>query len=238
MEFGHSLVIIAVLTLSLLRYKTGSLCLACTKHGNKIMSFIIGAAIMLIFLHLLSVVYFEIGSLHPFLILLLPIGFCTFLFIEQHVQHHKRKDIQTEEARTVHLVLSAISRILVGFALIQNTQSSLVDGILLIFVFVLYDLIDTITLHSLHHRKEVVSMKHKLRRVLFSLAPVYGYVIGLLINIPRVIHFGIVAFLTGIILHAIFREIIPEEKRILPLYFSIGVLFFVGLFFLDAFLVS
>lgn len=190
------------------------------------------------FMHLLNDIYRDAhGTGNELHLILLPIGFSVFLFIEQHLYRVRRDELRIKELELAHSFISMLTGLAIGLTLAVQLQAELFDQLFLVAVFILYDMIDIITLHSLHHHHLGHTMRNKARKLFFAMGPIYGYAIGLVIHVSRSWHLAVMTFLSGMVLHAVLNEIMPEEKDVKPGYFILGILVFLTVYLFDILLI-
>lgn len=223
-----------VIGLSIFRYFEEDICLASFTYGRKIVSFIIGAMIPIIFLELLNDVYLQIHTTHDILALLLPFGFIASFLIERHIYSHPKRKNKKKELHKMYAIVSSISAFLLGIIFATNIQATLYQEILLLVTFCLFHIMSSIYVHHIDE-KETNMHSSKLRRLIYAFSPVYGFAFALTIQLPQVISVSLFAIFSGALMHVIVDDIMTEEKETILSWFLIGALLFTGLFTVDIF---
>lgn len=221
--------------LSIFRYFEEDLCLACFKHGRKVVSFIIGAMISIIFLELLMDVYRNINSTNELLALFLPLGFVISFFIEKHIYSHPKRKNKKEELHKMYVIVSSISAFFLGIIFASDIQSTMFKEILLLVTFCLFHIMGSMYVHHIDE-KETSMRSKKNKRLLYGFSPVYGLLLGLSLNLPKTVNVALLALFAGTMMHVIVDDIMTEEKKTSAGWFLAGLLFFTGLFAIDIFL--
>ena len=107
-----------------------------------------------------------------------------------------------------------------NFALKGLTQ------ILLFFMpFLLYIIVETLP--------QEFEFKNRTFKIFYSLAPLFGAVIGInSIDLIGSIFGELISFVTGTLLYIVIRESLPSDRAEKPLYFIIGVLLYALIIFM------
>lgn len=221
--------------LGIFRYFEEDICLACFKHGRKVVSFIIGAMISIIFLELLMDVYRNINSTNELLALFLPLGFIISFLIEKHIYSHPKRKNKKEELHKMYVIVSSISAFFLGIIFATDLQSTMFKEILLLVTFCLFHIMGSMYVHHIDE-KETSMRSKKIKRLLYGASPVYGLLLGLSLNLSEPINVALLAIFAGAMMHIIVDDIMTEEKKTNVGWFLAGTLFFTGLFAMDIFL--
>lgn len=221
--------------LSIFRYFEENICLAGFKYGRKIVSFITGAMIPIIFLELLKDVYIDINITNELLALFLPIGFIISFLIEKHIYSHPKRKNKKEKLHSMYLVISSVSAFFLGIIFATDIQTNLYNEILLLVTFCLFHIMRSIYMHHIDNKETHMHSK-KIKRLLYGASPIYGFLLGSLLNIHSTINIALLAIFSGAMMHIIVYDIMIEEKETILSYFLLGAIIFTGLFTIDIFL--
>lgn len=223
------------LGLSVFRYFEEDICLACFKHGRKVVSFIIGAMIPIIFLELLMDVYKEINATHEFFAFFLPLGFIISFFIEKHIYSHPKRKNKKEELHKMYVIISSISAFFLGIIFATDIQSTMFKEILLLVTFCLFHIMGSMYIHHIDE-KETSMRSKKVKKLIYGASPIYGFLVGRILNSHTIINLILLAIFAGAMMHLIIDDIMTEEKKTNVGWFLTGALFFTGFFAIDIFL--
>lgn len=223
------------LALSIFRYFEEDICIACFGHGRKIVSFIIGAMIPIIFLELLMDVYKEINTTDKLFALFLPFGFVLSFLIERHIYREKKQKNKKQELHGMYVVVSFIWALFLGVIFATEIQANLYMEILLLVTFCLFHIMGSIYVHHID-QAETNMHSQKLKRLVYGFAPVYGYLLADNFNMPREVTVALLAVFTGIITHTVVDDIMAEERKTVLAPFLAGNILFTFLFAVDIFL--
>jgi len=149
--------------------------------------------------------------------------------IKMELESHLNKDIEK-----VHIVINYFYHIIVGLIIFNLLKENVISGILFSFFAILKATIsNTSNRHikifdiNLHTKIE----EHNFIKIISITSVLTGVVIGLIFEIfyplsPFVI-FHCFAFISGIILYIVVREVIPQEEKGRPYYFVSGATIFI-----------
>ncbi len=149
--------------------------------------------------------------------------------IKIELQSHLNKDLEK-----VHVVINYFYHLIVGLIIFNLLKEVLISGILFSFFAILKATIsNTSNRHikifdiNIHTKIE----EHNLIRILSITSVLTGVVIGLIFEIlypiSSFVIFHFFAFISGIILYIIVREVIPQEEKGRPYYFVSGITIFI-----------
>ena len=149
--------------------------------------------------------------------------------IKVELQSHLNKDLEK-----VHVVINYFYHLIVGLIIFNLLKEILISGILFSFFAILKATIsNTSNRHikifniNIHTKIE----EHNLIRILSITSVLTGVVIGLIFEIlypiSSFVIFHFFAFISGIILYIIVREVIPQEEKGRPYYFVSGITIFI-----------
>ena len=158
--------------------------------------------------------------------------------IKKELESHLNKDLEK-----VHIVINYIYHIIVGIIIFNLFKENVFSGFLFSFFAILKATIsNTSNRHvkifdiNIHTKIE----EHRYIRIISISSVLTGIIIALIFEIVYPLStFGIFhsfAFVSGIILYIIVREVIPQEEKGRPYYFISGATIFIAiLFFIELF---
>jgi len=149
--------------------------------------------------------------------------------IKGELESHLNKDLEK-----VHIVLNYIYHIIVGLIIFNLLKENLFSGLLFSFFAILKATIsNTSNRHikifdiNIHTKIE----EHNYVRVISVTSVLTGVIIALIFEIlyplSNFVIFHCFAFVSGIILYIIVREVIPQEEKGRPYYFISGTIIFI-----------
>jgi zinc transporter ZupT len=186
------------------------------KNRDNILSLSSGLLIALLFLVLLPSLPLGEGSEVIFLDIL--IGFLCMHFIEKFIYRHvtnKRKLLQ--DLKMAHIVGFGLDNFLVGFIIATIAETDLIIALELSIPFFLQMLTSSISLDSMD-----VQLNDKFSKILLSVLPVLGALVGILLDLEHFLTQNVLALILGILFYMIIRDVIPSGKRGNPILFFIG----------------
>ena len=149
--------------------------------------------------------------------------------IKMELESHLNKDLEK-----VHVVINYFYHLIVGLIIFNLLKEDLFSGILFSFFAILKA---TISNASNRHIKifdiniHTKIEEHNLIKVLSITSVLTGVVVGLVLELlyplSSFVIFQCFAFISGIILYIIVREIIPQEEKGRPYYFISGATIFI-----------
>ena len=149
--------------------------------------------------------------------------------IKMELESHLNKDLEK-----VHIVINYFYHIIVGLIIFNLLKEDLFSGILFSFFAILKATIsNTSNRHikifdiNIHTKIE----EHNFIKILSITSVLTGVVVGLVFEIiyplSSFVIFQCFAFISGIILYIIVREVIPQEEKGRPYYFISGATIFI-----------
>lgn len=186
------------------------------KNRDNILSLSSGILIALLFLILFPSLTYNDGPGIIFFFLL--IGFLCMHFIEKSIYRrvtNKRKLL--ENLKMAHIVGFGLDNFLVGFIIATLAKTDIIIALELSIPFFFQMLTSSISLDSID-----VRLKNRFNKILLSILPLMGAIIGILIELDNFLTQTVLAFTLGILLYMIVRDVIPQGKRGSPLLFFIG----------------
>lgn len=204
---------IGIALMSIIKYFEDSFCLACRTNGRKIVSILIGAISVSIFVELLDDIYTGIHATQNLLVLFLPVGFIISLLIEKHINNHA-KNRKLKELGIFAKMISFFSGLIIGILAFQIIQGTLVKEIFFLLMLVSYDMIRDLSMHVIHEEKQKATTTQKISRVFLSLSPVYGLLIAWSLPITPFYNVSLLALFGGAMIYIVAKEVLPKEKYI------------------------
>lgn len=226
-------IIIFLVIITTLKYFEENFCLSGLKHGQKVISFIIGAAIVATFTEILNSTYQEILATYEPIILIIPFTLIIFMFIEQHIEKHKETKERKKEIAIMIKSLSFLTSFLIGLLIILNVQNTLSKEIIFLGILLSYHMVKEGAFHLIHEEHKKMTISRRIKQAILALAAFYGVLLGSLINISETTNAAFLALFTGALIYILIRAIIPREDKAIPSYFLAGAFSITILFIID-----
>jgi hypothetical protein len=214
--FAVALIVIALI-LSFIHHFSHKIAPLMEEYHYKVLSFSGGTLIALIFLVLLP----EVISLStsPIIYLLILLGFVVFHLTEKFLyQHVKNKKEMIKELKGLHELGFFFEHFILGFVLVTTLELGSILGFVILIPIFIYTLASSISLEHLHEKA-----KTKINKFILSSAPVLGAIITLVLVIEVTIQAAILAFVLGMLIYIVSRDIIPKEEKGYPAIFTAGL---------------
>lgn len=214
----HVLSLILAGILSFADYVTKHIFSEKLRKNQKLISFSAGVAISYIILNLFPEIssYALIEGKRIFFYALF--GFVTLNLIEQYVYKGAgRLKNASSFHKNIHIVYFFFYNFFIGMVLVSFTTKGLTQTMLFFIPFLLYIIVEILP--------QEFKFKNNLSKVFYSMAPLFGSLIGVTYKDFAISTFGqLIALVTGTLLYIVIRESLPSDKAEKPLYFIIGVL--------------
>jgi len=216
--------------LSILHYFFERLSSRVDNYHDILLSFGAGTLLSTIFLILLPEAVHSTSNVIVYPLILL--GYVVFLVLEKYLyQHVKDPVLLEEELYHLHAGGFFADHFIKGFILVAIVELKPILGFLTAIPFLIHTFSSSIALKEIHKVSEGI-----LDRILLASAPVVGALVGLLLNVGPNMERYCLAFVSGLMLFLVSRDIMPKEKEGKPLFFLLGVftifLIWLGLEFL------
>lgn len=223
----HILSIILAGILGISDYVTEHIFFKKLRTNQKLVSFSAGVAIAYIMLHLFPEIASSalIDGRKLFLFALL--GFVSLNLIEQYIYKEigKLRNLSSYH-RSIHVIYFFIYNFLIGAVLVVFAAKGLKQTLLFFVPFLLYIIAEILP--------QEFTFKSTISKVFYSMAPVFGAVIGTYsIDYFASIFGELISFITGTLLYIVIRESLPSDKAEKPIYFLIGVLLYTFIIYLS-----
>jgi zinc transporter ZupT len=221
----HIISLVLAGTLSIADYVTEQVFSKKLRNNQKLISFSAGVAVAYILLRLFPEIssYALIEGRQVFLYALF--GFVMLNLIEQYVYKSVRKmSLEMTYHKKAHIFYFFIYNFIIGLVLVTFAAKGLTQTLLFFIPFLLYIVVEILP--------QEFKFKTPLLRITYSLAPIFGTLVGIyLIDLVNSIFGKLIAFITGTLLYIVIRESLPSDKAEKPFYFLTGVLFYTVIIF-------
>jgi hypothetical protein len=188
------------------------------KHHYKVLSFSGGTLIALIFLVLLPEVIETSESNNIYFFMLF--GFIIFHISEKYLyQHVKDKKQKSKELKELHILGFFVDHFILGFVLVTLLELSGIFGLLILIPIFLQTLSSSLVMSHIHE-----GTKTNINKILLSSAPIFGALTALILVMDEAIQALILAFILGMMMYILGRDILPKEAKGSPAMFLIGLL--------------
>ena len=150
---------------------------------------------------------------------LILIGFISFFITEKYLYQHV-KEPRTLEKDLYHLHATGffIDHFIKGFILITIIELRPLLGLITAIPFLIHTLSSSIALQEIHKIK-----KRNKDKIFLSTSTLIGTITGILFKIHPTIERIILAFVLGMMLFMVSRDILPKKKEGKPKYILLGV---------------
>jgi zinc transporter ZupT len=213
--------------LALLHHLSNKISNLMEKHHYRILSLSAGTLIAMIFLVLLPEVLNISNS--PFIFLFILLGFAIFHLTEKFLyQHVKNKREILKELKELHILGFFIDHFILGFVLVTALEITHVYGYLLLIPIFLNTISSSFTMAHIHEKT-----KTNFNKLLLSIAPMLGALVAFALDIDPQLEASILAFILGMLLYIVNRDILPTQEKGDPILFVLGsfivVIIWIGL---------
>lgn len=192
------------------------------KYKWKIISFGAGVLLVYLILDLFPRLYIDVFFYNKLVFLAVLFGFVLFYLFEKHVYQHASKEKMLRQLKEIHTAGFFIYSFIIGIVLANVSEENLVAGALFAVPLVFRTLLGGISLQELHYTiKANVPLK-----VFLSLSTLFGVLLALYFEIPFVLQHILLAFVLGVLLFMVIREVLPKNRRVDTFSFITGVLFY------------
>jgi len=166
-----------------------------------------GILTALLFLILIPDLIAANGSEISFLFIL--IGFLLMHLAEKYIyQHETNKQELVDELKLIHIFGFGLDNFLVGFILASVLETDLSVALNLSIPLFLQMLTSSFSLDSIDTPKSSL-----LSKIILSLLPIIGALIGILLELDQAISSYLLAFALGVLFYMIVRDVIPQGNR-------------------------
>ncbi len=184
---------------------------------NILLSYGAGSLLAIIFLILLPEAVHSTPTVVVYPLILL--GYVVFLLSEKYLyQHVKEPEVLEEELYHLHAAGFFIDHFIKGFILVTIVELEPILGFLTAIPFLIHTLSSSIALKQIHKISE-----RTLDKILLSSSPVVGTLTGIFIEMSPNMERYILAFVSGLMLFMVSRDILPKKKEGKILFFLLGV---------------
>jgi zinc transporter ZupT len=212
------LVLIIALILSVLHYLSEWISKFMENHHYRVLSLSAGTMIGLLFLVLLPEIIHI--STEPVIFLLIVGGFTIFHLTEKFLyQHVTDKREKLKELKLLHATGFFIDHFILGFVLVTTLEITFALGFIILIPIFLHTLSSSIALDHIHEKA-----KTKVNKIVLSSSTFIGALVAILLEINETIQIMILAFIFGMLLYIVSRDVIPREGKGSSNFFVIGLL--------------
>lgn len=186
------------------------------KYREKFISFSAGLLIALLLL-LLVPDLISAGSV-SFLFFFLLLGFIVMHFTEKYIYKHvTNKQELLKDLKKVHIVGFGLDNFLVGFIIATVLELDLILVLNLSIPLFFQMLTSSISLDSMD-----TQFKGRYSKVILSILPIIGAVLGLILEFEQLITNYVLAFVFGILFYMVIRDVIPTGEKGNSFLFFLG----------------
>jgi len=162
-------------------------------------------------------------------------GFVLLHIAEKHVSRHTKNEYQ--RAKKLVLVRTTaffINLFILGMALVFFFQFGRTALGYFSFIPVMFHVVSSsLVVEHLHHR-----VRESLHGRLLSSGSIFlGALVAALIQLPIALYYGIFAFITGMLLYLIIKDVMPKYQLGKPTYFIVGIIIYLTIVIAERFLI-
>lgn len=192
------------------------------KYYDEILSFSAGILITLIFIELFPLFSLGLGILGDLSYIILLIGFSMHHITEKYIyQRVLKKKERIKELASLHAGGFFLDHFIIGFVLtLLFTLESIRTVFLVFIIFLIYILTSSISLKDIRKKGKL----GLFGRIILSASPLLGALFINLLNLPLSVIYAIIAYVIGMFLYLVVRDVLPEKKEGKPSYFLLGLL--------------
>ena len=190
------------------------------RTNQKLVSFSAGVAISYIVLELFPQIAQSALIDGKKLFLFALLGFVSLNLIEQYVYKEigRLRNLSSYH-RSIHIAYFFVYNFLIGAVLAVFAAKGLKQTLLFFVPFLLYIIAEILP--------QEFEFKSSISKVLYSMAPVFGAILGVYsIGFFASVFGETISFMTGTLLYIGIRESLPSDRAEKPVYFVIGVLIY------------
>jgi hypothetical protein len=235
MEVPLIIALLGCIALSVFKYYESKICVICHKQGKKVISFLVGATIITIFVELLDDVYLSVHSTNNLLILFLPFAFMILMLVERHIYRHRSKELMHKELKKMIKVLSFSSGFMIGLISVYDLKTTITTQIIFILFLLAFDFIRELSIHMIEGEHKVRTIPQKIKKVFYALSPVYGFTLAYFVAMPPYLKTSILSLFAGSMIYVLVKEVVvTREEKIQPPQFVAGALVMVAIFLVNS----
>ncbi len=150
---------------------------------------------------------------------LMLMGFITFHLTEKYLyQHVKNKNQLFSELKELHDIGFFVDHFILGFALVTILEINSTAGLLILIPVFLHTISSSISLEHIHEKA-----KTGINKMILTLAPVIGVLCALALEIDEPAQGAVLAFVLGMLIYIVNRDILPREGKGKIEFFLSGV---------------
>lgn len=174
-----------------------------------LISFAAGLSSAYLFLLLLPEVYQGSLILKQYTYLILFVGFVSIHITEKYIYKHVDKKRIKDEVRAVHHTTFFFYHFIIGIILVTFFKQSFREGLLFFIPVWFHTAISSVALTEMYKELEEKS----LGKIFLSLSVIFGIIIALLTMIPTIVHYSLLALITGSLTYIIVKDLTPKGKE-------------------------
>lgn len=214
MEFA---VLVYAVFLSTFHLFCDRLPLCISRAHNTLLSYGGGSLLAIIFLVFIpeAVHFTPTLAVYPLMLL----GFVAFFISEKYLyQHVKDPKLLDEELYHLHVAGFFVDHFIKGFILVTIILLRPILGFLTAIPIFIHTLSSTIILNDIHKYTG-----RKIDKFLLSSSIIFGTLTGIFFEFSEYLERSILAFVIGMMLFMVSRDVLPKKKEGRPLFFVLGV---------------
>ena len=212
--------IILAAILSVVHYYSYDIAERIEQNYQRLLSFSSGMFITFLFLVMLPEITEGVVYLGNFIYAPILLGFVIYHVAEKYLyQHIKNKRELMINLEGLHFSGFFIDHFLIGLALVFAFNIGAVFGYYIFLPFLLFIFSSSVALKHIHDR-----YRTKATQYILPASTLVGALVASIIPTSRALYFLTFAFVVGILMYVVVRDILPKNEEGEPLYFLIGVI--------------
>jgi len=196
--------------LVLLHYFSHKVSALMEKYHYHLLSFSGGTLIAIIFLVLMP----EVQHLTPniFVFLMMLMGFVAFHLLSKYLyQHEKEKAVLDTRLKYLHALGFTVDHFMLGFLLVTTIELESFFGLIILAPIAAHTAMSSFSAEHIHGKGRSMGLK-----ILLAISPMLGIIVALLVNLPDKYLGYILAFILGMLLYIVSRDVIPKKDKGYP----------------------
>lgn len=186
-------------------------------HKQKIASFSAGVIISYLFLKLLPELFYLNIHKTSTIYLLLLLGFSLIHLIEKYIYQHTEDKVRLKfEHQKAHETFFFIYYAVLAVLIVFFSSINIISAALFTTTIIFYSVIKSIS----------TPKKDNMNGFLY-IAPLLGFIFSILFPFTTKLFIAILSIITGSIFYLVTRELIPSGRKGKPVYFVLGILFYI-----------
>lgn len=186
-----------------------------------LVSFAAGLSSSYLFLLLLPETFNGFQILKNYIFLTLFIGYVSIHISEKYIYKYVDKKRINQGVRTIHHATFFLYHFIIGIILVTFLKQSIRQGTLFFIPIWFHTTVSSIALTEIHHKH---IRERTITKILLSFSTILGVALAVLIMIPTIIYYILLALITGALTYIIIKDLTPKGKEGNLNMFILGVI--------------